>query len=73
MAGLRHLREAGVEFNALTTLHAANVGRAGEVYRFLRDECGARFMQFIPIIECVPDRERETVERHLGGTGRCAS
>ena len=22
-----------------------------EVYRFLRDECGARFMQFIPIIE----------------------
>jgi uncharacterized protein len=21
------------------------------VYRFLRDDCGARFMQFIPIIE----------------------
>ena len=43
------------EFNALTTLHAANAGRGAEVYRFLRDECGARFMQFIPIIERVPD------------------
>lgn len=49
--GLAHLRQAGVEWNALTTIHAANAERGGEVYRFLRDECGARFMQFIPIIE----------------------
>jgi uncharacterized protein len=55
MRGLGHLREAGVEFNALTTLHAANAERGAEVYRFLRDECGARFMQFIPIIERVPE------------------
>jgi uncharacterized protein len=55
MRGLGHLREAGVEFNALTTLHAANAERGTEVYRFLRDECGARFMQFIPIIERVPE------------------
>jgi uncharacterized protein len=55
MRGLSHLREAKVEFNALTTLHAANAGRGGEVYRFLRDECGARFIQFIPIIERVPE------------------
>jgi len=55
MLGLGHLRDAGVEFNALTTLHAASAGRGGEVYRFLRDECGARFIQFIPIIERVPD------------------
>ncbi len=51
MGGLAHLCEAGVEWNALTTIHAANAGRGLEVYRFLRDECGARFMQFIPIIE----------------------
>ena len=57
--GLRHLREAGVEFNALTTLHAANAARGGEVYRFLRDECGARFMQFIPIIERVPEAAQD--------------
>ena len=31
----------------------ANESRGREVYRFLRDECGARFMQFIPIIERV--------------------
>ena len=55
MAGLTHLREAGVEWNALTTIHAANAGRGLEVYRFLRDECGARFMQFIPIIERVAE------------------
>jgi uncharacterized protein len=51
MRGLEHLREAGVEWNALTTVHAANGGHGRRVYRFLRDECGARFIQFIPIIE----------------------
>ena len=59
MRGLAHLRDAGVEFNALTTLHAANAGRGVEVYRFLRDECGARFMQFIPIIERVPEAAQD--------------
>jgi len=55
MRGLGHLREAGVEFNVLTTLHHANAARGAEVYRFLRDDCGARFIQFIPIIERVLD------------------
>ena len=55
MAGLGHLRDAGVEWNALTTIHAANAGRGGEVYRFLRDECGGTFVQFIPIIERVAE------------------
>jgi uncharacterized protein len=51
MAGLEHLKAAGVEWNALTTIHAANADHGREVYCFLRDECGARFVQFIPIIE----------------------
>lgn len=51
MRGLAHLRKRGVEYNVLTTLHRANADRPAEVYRFLRDECGARYMQFIPIIE----------------------
>lgn len=55
MAGLQCLRDAGVEWNALTTIHAANAGRGLDVYRFLRDGCGARFVQFIPIIERVPE------------------
>jgi Iron-sulfur cluster-binding domain len=51
MKGLAALRQTGVQWNALTTVHAASQDRGREVYRFLRDECGARFMQFIPIIE----------------------
>lgn len=57
MRGLAHLNAAGVEWNALTTVHAANAGHGREVYGFLRDECGARFMQFIPIIERVAEAE----------------
>ncbi len=53
MQGLEHLRAAEVEWNALTTVHARNGEHGREVYRFLRDECGARFVQFIPIIERV--------------------
>jgi uncharacterized protein len=51
MKGLAALQRHGVEWNALTTVHAANQDRGREVYRFLRDECGARFMQFIPVVE----------------------
>jgi uncharacterized protein len=57
MRGLGHLRDAGVEWNALTTVHAANGDRGREVYCFLRDECDARFVQFIPIIERVAEKE----------------
>jgi uncharacterized protein len=44
MKGLRTLQRHGVEWNALTTVHAANQHRGREVYAFLGDECGARFM-----------------------------
>ncbi len=51
MRGLAYLKQHGVEWNALTTLNHANVDEPVAVYRFLRDECGARFIQFIPIVE----------------------
>jgi len=51
MAGLEVLRRNRVEWNALTTIHTANQDRGRAVYAFLRDDCGARFMQFIPISE----------------------
>ena len=51
MAGLAHLRRHEVEWNALTTVHAANAAHGRAVYRFLRDDCGASFVQFIPIVE----------------------
>ena len=56
MAALALLKRHHVEFNILTTLHAANAAHPLEVYRFLRDEAGTRFMQFIPIVE----RDNET-------------
>jgi uncharacterized protein len=55
MRGLLALRRGGVEWNALTTVHAVNGDRGREVYCFLRDECEARFLQFIPIIERVAE------------------
>jgi uncharacterized protein len=51
MVGLELLKKHGVEFNFLTTVHAANADHPLEVYRFLRDEVGAPFIQFIPILE----------------------
>jgi uncharacterized protein len=51
LRGLAYLKQHGVEWNALTTLNHANVDQPVAVYRFLRDECGARFIQFIPIVE----------------------
>ena len=51
MRGLGVLRRHHVDFNILTTDHAADKSRGREVYRFLRDECGAAFIQVIPIVE----------------------
>ena len=74
IAGLEHLKAAGVEWNALTTVHAANGDRGREVYRFLRDDSAARFIQFIPIIERVAEASADgTVRGRPGATGRCTS
>ncbi len=51
MRGLQRLQAHGVRWNALTTVHHANEDRGLEVYRFLRDELGAEYIQFIPIVE----------------------
>lgn len=51
MKGWRSLRDHGVEFNILCTVNAANQAHGRAVYRFFRDELGAKWMQFIPIIE----------------------
>lgn len=51
MTAARLMQQHKVEFNILTTVHAANADHAVEVYRFLRDEVRTQFMQFIPIVE----------------------
>ncbi len=49
--GLDVLKRHGVDWNVLTTIHRANGAEGARVYRFLRDDLGAEFIQFIPIIE----------------------
>jgi len=51
MHGVELLKKHKVEFNILATVHAANANDPLDVYRFLRDEVGTRFIQFIPIVE----------------------
>jgi len=48
---LELLQKHRVEVNILCAVHAANVAHPLDVYRFFRDELGARFLQFIPIVE----------------------
>lgn len=51
MRGWQYLRKHGVESNILCTVNAANQDYGRAVYRFFRDELGAKWMQFIPIVE----------------------
>jgi len=51
MRGLDRLKAHGVRWNALTTVNRANQTQGARVYRFLRDDLGAEFIQFIPIVE----------------------
>jgi len=52
----RLLQQYHVEFNILCTVNSKNADHPLEVYRFFRDELGAHFIQFIPIVE----RDNET-------------
>lgn len=51
MRGLRLLQKHGVEYNVLVTVNRVNAGDPLAVYRFLRDDAGTSWMQFIPAVE----------------------
>lgn len=51
MRGWRLLRQHAIDFNILCTVNAANEKHGAVVYRFFRDELGAKWIQFIPIVE----------------------
>jgi uncharacterized protein len=53
MQGWRAMAAHHVNVNILCTVHARNGDRPVDVYRFFRDELGARYVQFIPIVERV--------------------
>ena len=66
MRGLEHLQKFEVEWNALTTIHHANADHPVEVYTFLRDDCRAEFIQFIPIVERQTDANGQPNNRVTG-------
>ena len=51
MKGWQCLRKHGVDCNILCTVNAANHAQGRRVYQFFRDELGATWLQFIPIVE----------------------
>ena len=51
MKGLGYLKKYNVQFNVLATVNAANEKYPAKVYRFLKNQACAQFVQFIPIVE----------------------
>jgi uncharacterized protein len=66
MRGLELLKKHRVDFNILCTVHASNHHRPLEVYRFFRDEIGAQFIHFIPIIK--PTHASTRPMANIGGS-----
>jgi len=52
---IRLMQREGVEFNILCTVNSANADQPLDVYRFLRDDLQAKYLQFIPIVERIND------------------
>nr|WP_240648444.1 radical SAM protein [Pararobbsia silviterrae] len=62
MRGVALLRKHGVRVNTLTVVNRVNAKRPIDVYRFLRDEIGSTYIQFIPCVE--PKGFRSVAPRH---------
>ena len=52
-AACAYCRKYEVDYNLLVTVNRVNADYPLEVYRFLRDEAGTDWMQFIPVVERV--------------------
>jgi uncharacterized protein len=56
MKGWQLLKDTGVQYNILCSVHAANQDKPLDVYHFFRDEIKAQYIQFIPIVERATSR-----------------
>jgi len=70
LAAARLMAERGVDVNILCTVHAANQDRGPELYRYFRDEVGARFLQLIPIVERATPELLPVADAGWGTSGR---
>lgn len=55
LASARMMDRLHVEFNTLSVVTNLCEDRGKDVYRFLRDTAGSRFMQFLPAVDWLPD------------------
>ncbi len=58
LRAIEKMKKAGVTFNSLSCVNRLSGSKPLEVYNFLKS-IGVDFMQFIPIVERVPDEEAE--------------
>lgn len=70
LRGLDVLTRHEVDWNVLTTVNAANGDHGRDVYRFLRDDLGATFIQLIPIVERATPETLELADAGWGGSAR---
>ncbi|MGW8319841.1 MAG: SPASM domain-containing protein, partial [Candidatus Promineifilaceae bacterium] len=70
MHGIRLLQKHEVEFNVLTTVNRVNGDHPLQVYRFIRDEIRADWMQFIPVVERINSDGRTLYQEGTTVSGR---
>ncbi|MFI3303495.1 MAG: anaerobic sulfatase maturase [Rikenellaceae bacterium] len=56
IAGVNLMKSKGVEFNTLSVVNNLCEGRGAEIYRFFKS-LGSKYMQFLPAVEHVVDKE----------------
>ncbi len=67
LAGIDHLKRHGVQFNILACVNDQTVQHPLEVYCHFRDEIGAHFIQFIPIVEVLDPASGTASPRSVSG------
>ncbi|MCP3939153.1 MAG: anaerobic sulfatase maturase [Actinomycetia bacterium] len=67
LAAYELLKRHEVDVNILCTVNAANQDHPVEVYRYFRDELGADFLQFIPIVERASEVTLEIANKGWAG------
>ncbi len=70
LGAARLMAERGVDVNILCTVHEGNQERGPEVYRYFRDQVGARYIQFIPIVERATPETLPVADAGWGTAGR---
>jgi len=69
MRGLRLLQKHGVAYNIMASVTRETARRPLDVYHFYRDQ-GVEFIQFVPIVERLPDAAARQLGLKLSGPAR---